>query len=248
MRLLVSNDDGIDAPGLADLEGAARGLSDDVWVIAPGEKRSGGSHGITLHRPFSITRLDERRYSCSGTPVDCVIAAQTWLFAEGGRPGLVLAGINDGRNMAEDIAYSGTIAIAREAAFWGTPAIALSRPRGLGRYGAEAGGWLARLLEHLWAARAGWAAEGNWLSLNLPARVPAALREARIGRDKIAWRSEVIEASGPTTTLEIQGGRQGATLPGDEADLTGAGLVSVVRLNWFGQTALDGEILDGFPG
>ena len=122
LRILVSNDDGHFSGGIAALERAAATLSDDVWVVAPERKRSSMGHQISLHEPFEVTRLSERRYACSGTPADCVIAAMTWLFANEAKPTLVLSGVNEGRNIGEDIAYSGTMAIARETAF-ASPAI-----------------------------------------------------------------------------------------------------------------------------
>jgi 5'-nucleotidase len=93
MRILIANDDGIDAPGLAALEAVARRLSDDVWTVAPERKWSGSSHSVSLHRDFAVTKRAERRYACAGTPVDGVVAAMTWLFADGPKPDLVLSGI-----------------------------------------------------------------------------------------------------------------------------------------------------------
>src|SRR5215472_654250 len=126
LRILVCNDDGVDAPGLALLAAVARGASEDVWVVAPERKWTAASHQITFDRDLSLTRRDERVYACSGVPADCVIAAFALLLADRA-PDLVLAGVNDKRNVGEDIAYSGTNAIAREATFHGVPAIALSR-------------------------------------------------------------------------------------------------------------------------
>ena len=131
LRILISNDDGHFSGGIAALERAAATLSDDVWVVAPDKKRSSMGHQISLHEPFEITRLSERRYACSGTPADCAIAAMAWLFADSAKPDLVLSGVNEGRNIGEDIAYSGTMSIAREASFWGIPAIAFSAPKEL---------------------------------------------------------------------------------------------------------------------
>ena len=104
MRILVSNDDGMEAPGLAQLADAAGSLAEAVWVVAPNRKVSGGSHSVTLHRPFTLTQIGERRFQCSGTPADCMIAARNVVFAEQPLPDLVLSGINHGLNVAEDIA------------------------------------------------------------------------------------------------------------------------------------------------
>ncbi|MEP6998340.1 MAG: 5'/3'-nucleotidase SurE, partial [Betaproteobacteria bacterium] len=127
MRILVSNDDGVTAPGLFQLVGAAAALDGELWVVAPDRKWTAASHQLSFDQDLVLSRVGERAYACSGAPADCVVAAMTVLFADGPRPDLVLAGINDGRNVGEDIAYSGTIAIGREAAFWGMPAICISR-------------------------------------------------------------------------------------------------------------------------
>ena len=172
MRILVCNDDGIESPGLHALAEAARSLSDDVWVIAPERKWTAGSHQLTLDRDLTLSKRNERIYACSGAPADCVVAAMTVLFASERKPDLVLSGVNDKRNVAEDIAYSGTLAIAREATFWGVPAIGISRERQGIESAAELAA-LSRLLLAVWERRADWASEGQWLSINLPASLPA---------------------------------------------------------------------------
>ena len=127
-RILVTNDDGIRAPGLAALERIARVLSDDVWVVAPETEQSATSHSLTLRRPLRARKLDERRYSVDGTPTDCVLVAHRNIMSER-PPDLVLSGINHGSNLAEDVTYSGTIAAAMEAAILGVRAIAFSQMR-----------------------------------------------------------------------------------------------------------------------
>lgn len=242
MRILISNDDGIDAPGLALLCSAARRLSDDVWVVAPETKHTAAGPSLTIARPMTMERRDERRFSCSGRPADCVVAAFAWLFKDGRRPDLVLAGVNDGRNVAEDLAYSGTLGVAREAAFWGAPAIGISRVKNPEAAAADAA-WLATFIGRLWEGRAQWAAEGHWLSVNLPARLPAKVRQPAIGRDKIARTAEVVETDGARTVIVVPRGRAHATTPGDENAMIDAGFATVNRLNWFGQTPLDDRFL-----
>lgn len=127
MRILISNDDGIEAPGIARLEAAALRLSDDVWVVAPEIKHTAAGPSLTMAKPIAMTRLGERRYSCSGRPADCVIAAFAWLFEDDAKPDLVLSGVNRGANLAEDVTYSGTVAAAMEATLLGVPAIAMSQ-------------------------------------------------------------------------------------------------------------------------
>ena len=127
-RILISNDDGIDAVGILILEEIASRLSDDVWVIAPNGNRSGMSRAITLRSDVIVEPLGDRRYSCSGTPSDCVIMGMSRVLDT--KPDLVLSGINAGMNAADDVLYSGTIAAAMEGALMGVPAIALSQRNG----------------------------------------------------------------------------------------------------------------------
>lgn len=245
MRILVSNDDGHFSPGLAALERAAKSLSDDVWVVAPQDKRSSMGHSISLHAPFTMTRLGVRRYACSGTPADCAIAAFAWLFADSPKPTLVLSGINDGRNIGEDIAYSGTMAIAREASFWGVPAIGFSAPNGSNFESPEVAAWLARLVRHFGESIENWHQADTWLSINLPAVLPAALRHAAPGRAKIA-PSITAEKAGPdTTVLRYDKGRSGKTAAGDEQSQLDAGFATVYRLRWNGYASLEDALLDG---
>lgn len=126
MRILVTNDDGINAHGLKLLEQIARTLSEDVWVVAPETNQSGAGHSLTLRRPLRWRRISERHIAVDGTPTDAVLLAVQKLIPPP-RPDLVLSGINHGANLAEDVTYSGTIAAAMEAALFGIPAIAISQ-------------------------------------------------------------------------------------------------------------------------
>ncbi|MEQ8710397.1 MAG: 5'/3'-nucleotidase SurE [Rhodospirillales bacterium] len=125
-RILVSNDDGINADGLAILEKIAHGLSDDVWVVAPEIEQSGAGHSLTLHQPLRFRPIEERRFAVSGTPTDCVLLAINHILADR-KPDLVLSGVNRGGNLGEDVTYSGTIAAAMEGTMLGVPSIALSQ-------------------------------------------------------------------------------------------------------------------------
>jgi 5'-nucleotidase len=125
-RILLSNDDGINAPGLAALERIARSLCNEVWVVAPEEEQSGASHSLTLRRPLRIREIEPYRYAVDGTPTDCVLLAVKHIMKKK-RPTLVLSGINGGGNLGEDIGYSGTVAAAMEATLLDVPSIALSQ-------------------------------------------------------------------------------------------------------------------------
>ena len=125
MRILVTNDDGIHAPGLKICEAIARELSEDVWVIAPEQDQSGVSHSLTLNDPLRLRQVGERLYAVKGTPTDCVIMGARHVLPA--PPDLVLSGVNRGRNAAEDVLYSGTVAGAKEATLLGIPSFALSQ-------------------------------------------------------------------------------------------------------------------------
>ncbi len=244
LRILISNDDGHFSSGIAALERAAAAISDDVWVVAPAKKRSSMGHQISLHDEFALTRLAERRYMCSGTPADCAIAAMAWLFADSQKPDLVLSGVNEGRNIGEDIAYSGTMSIAREASFWGVPAIAFSAPKEIDFEAPALTRWLSGVVDGFARDISAWHHPDSWLSVNLPSVVPAPLRHAVPGRAKIAAAIEAQSTQGETTVLRYAKGRSGVSCSGDEASVLDAGGASVYRLCWSGSKRVDDPVLD----
>jgi 5'-nucleotidase len=172
MRILITNDDGIDAPGLDILQQIASELSDDVWVVAPETDQSGAAHSLTLHEPLRLRALGERRYAVKGTPTDCVIMAVRHIIPDA-RPDLVLSGVNLGHNIADDVTYSGTIAGAIEGTLLGIPSIAMSlacdyasRPRARWETPIAHGPDLVRkLLAEGWPATI-------MLNVNFPDRAP----------------------------------------------------------------------------
>ena len=167
MRILITNDDGIHAEGLAALERIAGALSDDVFVVAPETEQSGTSRSLTLTVPLRVRRISERRFGVSGTPTDCISLGVQHLI-EGPTPDLVLSGVNRGQNLAEDVTMSGTVAGAIEGMALGIRSIALSQ--GLSTESIEnpyavseahAPGIIERLLQ------AGWP-DGVIMNLNFP--------------------------------------------------------------------------------
>lgn len=129
MRILLTNDDGINAPGLAVAEAIAAevaGPEGEVWVVAPAFEQSGVGHCISYVHPTMIAEMGPRRFAAEGTPADCVLAALHDVMAEA-RPDLVISGVNRGNNAAENVLYSGTVGAALEAALQGVPAMALSQ-------------------------------------------------------------------------------------------------------------------------
>jgi 5'-nucleotidase len=149
MKILLTNDDGIHAPGLELLEEIARTLSDDVTVCCPAEEQSGAGHSLTLHMPVRLRELGGRRFSVTGTPTDAVNLALRKLFPDG-PPDLVISGINNGENLGDDITYSGTISAAIEGALAGIPAIALSQALRDADHGFDAArAWAAKVIAPL---------------------------------------------------------------------------------------------------
>ncbi|MFK7877734.1 MAG: 5'/3'-nucleotidase SurE [Paracoccaceae bacterium] len=128
MRILITNDDGIGAPGLVVLEAIAHDLAGpdgEVWVVAPAFEQSGVGHCINYTKPTLISQMGPRRFAAEGSPADCVLAGVHNVMPQ--RPDLVLSGVNRGNNSAENTLYSGTIGAAMEAALQGLPAVALSQ-------------------------------------------------------------------------------------------------------------------------
>jgi 5'-nucleotidase len=177
-RILVTNDDGILAPGIRLLERVAARLSDDVWVVAPERNNSGAGHSLTLRRPLRVRRVAERHYAVDGTPTDCVLLALQSIIRDAPID-LVLSGVNYGGNLAEDVTYSGTIAAAMEATLFKVPAIAFSQ--------------LCRNTEPVkWATAEHWAPalvgrframpwpEDVFINVNFPDREPGEVRGVRV--------------------------------------------------------------------
>ena len=179
--ILVTNDDGIHAPGLTSLERIARSLSPDVWVVAPELEQSGKSHSLSLSDPLRMRRIDDRHVAVHGTPADCVILAVRKVMPA--MPDLVLSGVNRGQNMADDVTYSGTIAAAMEGTSIGLRSIALSQVLGArNRDGlnydvAEAHG--ARVLRKLYGADFG---PGTLININFPDCLPEEVKSVEVTR------------------------------------------------------------------
>jgi 5'-nucleotidase len=125
-RILVTNDDGIHAPGLEAMIEIARALSDDVWVVSPEFNQSGAGHSLSITHPVRARKLNETKFALEGTPTDCVLFAVKHLLKDR-KPDIVLSGVNRGSNMADDVTYSGTIAGAMEGCLLGLPSIAFSQ-------------------------------------------------------------------------------------------------------------------------
>ena len=173
-RILISNDDGIHAPGLKLLEKIVRPLVKEVWVVAPETEQSGAGHSLTLRRPLRIRKVSARRFAVDGTPTDAVLLGVKQVMA-GNPPDLVLSGINRGANMGEDVTYSGTVAAAMEATLLGIPAVAFSlyfnEPH-VAKW-ATCEHWLPGVLKGL--AKIGWR-PGVLMNVNFPDMLAASVK------------------------------------------------------------------------
>jgi 5'-nucleotidase len=181
MRILITNDDGIHAEGLAALERIAGALSDDVFVVAPETEQSGTSRSLTLTVPLRVRRISERRFGVSGTPTDCVSLGVQHLI-EGAKPDLVLSGVNRGQNLAEDVTMSGTVAGAIEGMALGIRSIALSQalsPEPAENPYAVSEAYGPGVIERL--LKAGWP-DGVIMNLNFPPATPGADPQVEVTR------------------------------------------------------------------
>jgi len=175
MRILLTNDDGIHAEGLAALERIARKFTDEVWIVAPENDQSGFAHSLSLSEPLRMRRIDERRYALRGTPTDCVIMGVRKLMPE--PPDLILSGVNSGSNVADDVTYSGTVAGAMEGTLLGIRSFALSQAYNFSEEGRLVPWEVAEehapaLLERLIAAEL---PDGVFLNINFPNCAPEAV-------------------------------------------------------------------------
>jgi 5'-nucleotidase len=243
MRILLTNDDGINAPGLKVLEAIAAeiaGPEGEVWTVAPAFEQSGVGHCISYVHPTMIAELGPRRFAAEGSPADCVLAGLYDVLSDS-PPDLVLSGVNRGNNAAENVLYSGTIGGAMEAALQGLPAIALSQYYGPGNltlensfeaaatHGADL---IRRLLDN-----------GHWdetdyrvfYNVNFPPVPAAGVKGTRVTaqgfRRETKFGVEPHTAPNGRRFLWIRGGRQDvATEPGTDAHANLEGYISVTPM------------------
>lgn len=212
MNILVTNDDGILAPGIGLLGEAATAVG-SVTVIAPDREQSGTSHSLTLHRPLRPVRRPDGAFQVDGTPTDCVMLAIQALMPE--RPDLVVSGVNHGPNMGEDVLYSGTVSAAMEAVILGVPGVAISFAGHSVDTMLTYRDLLGTLLQRIAAVKE--FPKATLLNVNLPP-VPAAqvkgVRVTRLGsrffsqsltQMKDPWGREIFWIGGGTITWTSEG-------------------------------------------
>lgn len=185
-RVLLSNDDGISAPGLKVLERAIKPLVKEVWVCAPETEQSATSHSLTLRQPLRIRKISKRRFAVDGTPTDSVLLGISEVMKDN-RPDLVLSGVNKGGNIGEDVTYSGTVAAAMEGALLGVRSVAFSQVYSDNRtiHWATAEHWIANVLKQL--AKTEWP-PNILMNVNFPpvnAKAVTGIESVRQGRRKI---------------------------------------------------------------
>ncbi len=185
--VVLTNDDGVHAPGLAALERALAELG-DVYVLAPEREQSACGHALTLHRPLRPHQLGERRFAVNGTPSDCVnLAVLGFLPAP---PVLVVSGINHGANLGDDVTYSGTVSAAMEGTLLGVPSIAVSLVDG---GDLDTAARVARMIA-LRVLVAGLPAK-TLLNVNVPAGAPRGIRLTRLGHR--VYLDKIVEQADP---------------------------------------------------
>jgi len=192
--ILVSNDDGVDAPGIRVLANALAEIG-DVTVVAPDRERSAASHSLTLQVPLRAQRIDDSTVSVDGTPTDCVMLAINNLLSK--RPDLVVSGINRGPNMGDDLTYSGTVAAAMEGTLLGIPSIAVSLDRpGDKPYDYHAAGVVARELAAIVLERG--LPQSTLLNVNVPHVPLGEIKGIRITRQgKQVYEDLIVEKRDP---------------------------------------------------
>jgi 5'-nucleotidase len=238
MRILLTNDDGVHAPGLKVLENIARAISDDIWIVAPSDEQSGAGHSLTLTRPLRIRKHGEQHFSVTGTPTDSVMMAVGHLMKDK-RPDLVLSGVNRGANLAEHVTYSGTVSAAMEGAISGIPSIALSQVYAREGMGddvpfAAAEAWGEQVIRKLIEAPM---SNRMLVNVNFPAIDPTQVRGVRVARQGFhdMDQANVVEGLDPRGYRYYWFGLDttGApTPPGTDLEAIRDGYISVTPLHF----------------
>ena len=226
--ILISNDDGVRAPGIVALAGALAEVG-EVIVAAPDRERSAAAHSISLDRPLRAEQVAANTWAVDGTPVDCVYLALHHLVPR--KPDLCLSGINNGYNLGSDVFYSGTVGAAIEGALRGVPSLAISLERQSPQDFSHAAAFATALVRDLVARGPQAIDDDTLLNVNLPAGPVRGLRPTRLGhriyRDQVSVRQDLrgkdyFWIGGP----EIKG----PDLPGSDCTAIAEGLVSVTAL------------------
>lgn len=232
-RVLISNDDGINAPGIKALERVMKRIAREVWVIAPETEQSAASHSLTLRTPLRIRKISKTKYAINGTPTDAVLLGVQEIMHDV-RPDLVLSGINRGGNLGEDVTYSGTVAAAMEGTLLGIPSVAFSlvTPDGAKAHWATAETYVEKVLKKLAGVPF---PKGVLVNVNIPdvaANCVTGIENTRQGRRKIGC--ELMQGRDPRGKPYYWIGAQrdeDVSRPGTDLEAVGRGAVSVAPIS-----------------
>ncbi|MEM6758374.1 MAG: 5'/3'-nucleotidase SurE [Pseudomonadota bacterium] len=239
MRILITNDDGISAPGLSVMEEIAATISDDIWIVAPAFEQSGVGHCISYARPFMIQQIGARRIAVEGSPADCVLAGLHEVLPDA--PDLILSGVNRGNNSAENALYSGTLGAAIEGSLQGVLSIALSQFYGPHNASADnpfeasvvhGADVVRRILDANPKAQDGYPLFYN---VNFPPVLAADVQGIAVAaqglRPGLGFHTEATQSPSGRQFLWMSGGNQQATTaPGTDVDRNLAGYISVTPM------------------
>jgi 5'-nucleotidase len=248
VRVLLSNDDGVHAAGIRALAAAFAG--EEVWTVAPDREQSASSHAISLHRPLRIGEVSPRRFAVDGTPTDAVYVGMNQIL-KGRRPDVVVAGVNHGPNLGNDVLYSGTVAAAMEGAILGSHAIAVSLAAPPPHDFSFAAAFAATLARRLVLAAP---PRPVLLNVNVPPGPVKGYRFVRLGRRH--YGNEVVEKTDPRGRkyywIGGEGGARHEDIPDSDCNtvfLEGLASVTPLQLDWSDDAqiaGLKGWDLDGY--
>ena len=231
-RVLISNDDGVNAPGIKVLEHALKRIAGEVWVVAPETEQSAASHSLTLRTPLRIKKIGARKFAVNGTPTDAVLLGVQHIM-KGRRPDLVLSGVNRGGNLGEDVTYSGTVAAAMEGTLLGIPSVAFSlvTADGAKAHWSTAEAYVEKVLKQLAGISF---PKGVLVNVNIPdcpVGQVTGIESTRQGRRKIGC--ELLEGRDPKGQPYFWIGAQrdeDTSRPGTDLEAVARGAVSVAPI------------------
>lgn len=232
-RVLISNDDGVNAPGIKVLERALKRIAGEVWVVAPESEQSAASHSLTLRTPLRIRKINARKFAINGTPTDAVMLGVQHVMKKY-RPDLLVSGVNRGGNLGEDITYSGTVAAAMEGTLLGIPSVAfsLASSDGATAHWATAEACVEKVLKHLAGVSFPQGVLVNVNIPNCPVSEVTGIESTRQGRRKIGC--ELLEGRDPKGKAYFWIGSQrdeDVSRPGTDLEAVGRGAVSVAPIS-----------------
>jgi len=225
--ILISNDDGIHAEGIKTLKEAVKDLG-RVIIFAPDSERSASSHSFTIHHPIRVRKIKEDVYSTDGTPTDCILYSQRGILK--GKPDIILAGINHGANLGNDVSYSGTIAIAMEGTLLGIPSVAFSQVGYREPFDREFAKRIVRIITRRVMNEK--LPEGVFINVNLPPKPNGKLKITKLG-NRIYRDSIVKGKESERGIIYTLGGESPTWIPEEGSDFNAIdeGFVSVTPIH-----------------